>query len=74
MWNFFNEKKLCIAVCIVYLQFKHMTKNRGKVAKTRSLHYAAHGSMAGTYVNVNPLFTCFPIDDDFSKICKFLSI
>jgi hypothetical protein len=31
-------------------------------------------SLTGTYVNVNPLFTYFPIDDDFSKMCKFLSI
>jgi hypothetical protein len=66
--------KSFVAVCIVYLQFKHMTKNRGKVAWTRSLHYAVHGSKTGTNVNVNPLFTDFPIDDDFSKICKFLSI
>jgi hypothetical protein len=51
-----------------------MTKTRGKVAKTRSLHYTVHGLLAGTNVDVTPHFTYFPIDNDFSKMSKFLSI
>ena len=69
MWKYFFNEKSFVAVCIVYLQFKHMKK-----IEEKSLHYAVHGSMTGSYVNVNPLFTYFPIDDDFSKMCKFMSI
>jgi hypothetical protein len=43
---------------------------------TQYMYMSAYivASFTGTYVNVTPLFTYFPIDDDFSKMCKFLSI
>ena len=58
-----------------------MTKNRGKVAQTRPFNYRVYLHVR-MYCGFIPRYLCrcyssfyyFPIDDYFSRMCKFLSI